>query len=459
MLRRSSFVLLALSTTLAACVHPTTDGKDPAVDDTDVLVPPDTDTPVVDSDTPQSPAPLQILHRPDAAAALRGETAWKTGGLSRPLIPEIALENLWIVWGGRLRPPGREALITEFVERYGLAPSPDPTAWPYGLVDVGGGMFSVDCRACHTGVVADVVVEGVNNSLVDLEALYDDLVRLSEVAGTWGLPEIPIPWDLNGLTAAPGTHDAMGLGMSLSVELVGTAPGIATSYGFQQSPALWTLASKRRAYTDGSGSTDGHRTMAAMTLAFGFRPNELDALDQTLLDVQAYLWSLPSPAWPFSPPDPDAVERGRGLFIDACASCHGRYDGDAFPDVVADVGTDPTRHTELGAAEVTWVNASWFADVPMEDTDGYLAPSLLGVWATAPYLHNGSVPDLAALLDPDARPRRWHRAGAYNPERVGWGWQAGGVYDTSSPGLSAEGHVFTVPAEDRADLLTFLTSL
>jgi len=40
---------------------------------------------------------------------------------------------------------------------------------------------------------------------------------------------------------------------------------------------------------------------------------------------------------------------------------------------------------------------------------GYLAPPLYGVWATAPYFHNGSVPTLAQVLDSRTRPAIWQR--------------------------------------------------
>lgn len=40
---------------------------------------------------------------------------------------------------------------------------------------------------------------------------------------------------------------------------------------------------------------------------------------------------------------------------------------------------------------------------------GYQAPPLYGVWATAPYLHNGSVPTLEALLDSSQRHAIWQR--------------------------------------------------
>ncbi|MGR9087639.1 MAG: di-heme-cytochrome C peroxidase [Gammaproteobacteria bacterium] len=75
------------------------------------------------------------------------------------------------------------------------------------------------------------------------------------------------------------------------------------------------------------------------------------------------------------------------------------------------------------------------ADVDMAQTGGYACkdkftdPSpavayesrvLQGIWATAPYLHNGSVPTLAALLEPvQNRPVEFKVGPAYDPEKVG----------------------------------------
>jgi hypothetical protein len=90
---------------------------------------------------------------------------------------------------------------------------------------------------------------------------------------------------------------------------------------------------------------------------------------------------------------------------------------------------------------------------------GYVAPPLDGVWATAPYLHNGSVPTLAALLDTDARPTYWRFDGAepdYDQTALGWDLSrlAQGreqfasleeqkwVYDTTRPGFGNQGHDF-----------------
>jgi mono/diheme cytochrome c family protein len=67
-------------------------------------------------------------------------------------------------------------------------------------------------------------------------------------------------------------------------------------------------------------------------------------------------------------------------------------------------------------------------------TIGYLAPPLHGVWASAPYFHNGTVPTVEAVLDSSKRPDYWRRKvkaeggisgfdtslDAYDFEHMGW---------------------------------------
>jgi hypothetical protein len=90
---------------------------------------------------------------------------------------------------------------------------------------------------------------------------------------------------------------------------------------------------------------------------------------------------------------------------------------------------------------------------------GYRARPLNGVWATPPFLHNGSVPSLMALLSPyDERPKLVQLGSTrFDSENVGV-WQdadmkveAGKNYaengifilDTSLPGNSNRGHEFS----------------
>lgn len=77
----------------------------------------------------------------------------------------------------------------------------------------------------------------------------------------------------------------------------------------------------------------------------------------------------------------------------------------------------------------------------------YKARPLDGIWATAPYLHNGSVPDLYALLSPiGERPVTFHLGNrAFDPVRVGYRTEpvAGGFeLDTTEPGNRNTGHEF-----------------
>ena len=58
-----------------------------------------------------------------------------------------------------------------------------------------------------------------------------------------------------------------------------------------------------------------------------------------------------------------------------------------------------------------------------EGINGYKADALHGIWAQAPYLHNGSVPTLAHLVCAATRPRRFLRGNVhYDEALVGFEW-------------------------------------
>jgi len=94
----------------------------------------------------------------------------------------------------------------------------------------------------------------------------------------------------------------------------------------------------------------------------------------------------------------------------------------------------------------------------------YKARPLNGFWATAPYLHNGSVPNLDELLKPPAKRMAKFRAGSreFDPIRVGFVTDSGSFeFDTSLPGNSNAGHDFgpQLTDEERAQLVEYLKSL
>jgi mono/diheme cytochrome c family protein len=236
---------------------------------------------------------------------------------------------------------------------------------------------------------------------------------------------------------------------------------------------------KARLYTDGSAPGEGIYTMMSTLLAFGLTLDQLLAYLPTFRAIQSYVWSMPAPRWEdyeLPPVDESKAARGATVFGERCASCHGAYDGDVFPNVLSspdELGTDPLRAESFGAVEADFFNSFIpEADAEMESTGQYLAPALTGIFASAPYLHDGSVPTLRALLVPAERPARWRRVGeALDPVAVGLTFEvveetpdrdtvAGRkVVDTTVTGLSNEGHTYDLTEEQVDEVLEFLKTL
>jgi len=198
-------------------------------------------------------------------------------------------------------------------------------------------------------------------------------------------------------------------------------------------------------------------------------PREMSSLRR----IQNYIEGLPAPKYPF-PVDQALAAEGSQIYADHCASCHapgGARTGTVVP--ATEVGTDRHRLEMWTPASATAYNAygeghDWkFSH--FRTTNGYVSVPLDGVWLRAPYLHNGSVPNLAALLEPvDRRPSRFSRGyDVYDPLQVGFvtdgsaAQTAGTSYDTAQPGNSNAGHTYgtDLPAPSKRALLEFLKTL
>ena len=80
---------------------------------------------------------------------------------------------------------------------------------------------------------------------------------------------------------------------------------------------------------------------------------------------------------------------------------------------IEDIGTDPNRFDSFDAGFVPYVNTlgagyDW-QFTHFQKTTGYANSPLDGIWLRAPYLHNGSVPTLWHLLNPQDRPAVFYR--------------------------------------------------
>ncbi len=280
-------------------------------------------------------------------------------------------------------------------------------------------------------------------------------------------------------------------------------------------------------YGDGNPYDAGH-------FSFNFTGSQANANDiheahvASTAKALAFARETMSPVFP-SALDGELVQKGADLFhgrtkpadtagFIACTTCHGTYTKiGSEPDygqpgswtvdydgtALRNVGTDPAYNEVVQTLapvneHVTQLQAYFEAQgrpdlgtiyEPLEGK-GYVPPPLVGVWATAPYFHNGSVPTVEAVLDSKLRPEIWARdqnPNAYDLESLGMVFRTVTreeveasdrtmatapylsresldqlfVYDTSGFGRGNSGHQFgdNLTKLERRAVMEFLKSL
>ncbi len=251
-------------------------------------------------------------------------------------------------------------------------------------------------------------------------------------------------------------------------------------------PPWWRMKKKTSLFYVGGGRGDHARIMMTASILCTSSVEESKAIDAYFADIRSWIASLDAPAYPF-PVDQALADKGRGVFDATCSRCHGTYGaGGIYPNrIVAtrEIGTDPVLASgaaQFAAPYVDWYKRSFFGEIArLEPQDGYIAPPLDGIWATAPYLHNGSIPTVDALLDSKKRPTYWTRnfddSTQYDPAALGWIFQAvdhgkagepndtkkKALYDTTRIGYSNAGHTYgdALTPESRAAVIEYLKTL
>jgi mono/diheme cytochrome c family protein len=250
--------------------------------------------------------------------------------------------------------------------------------------------------------------------------------------------------------------------------------------GTSDFPSIFLQAPREgmQLHWDGNNPSLAERNLSA-AIGAGVTPETVDhgAVER----IAAWLQDLRPPASPYRP-DQQAVERGKSVYLGACAACHGYNDGDRYVfegaylgkvTPIEQVGTDRNR-LDSYTAELSDDQKTLFAGTPYQfshfrKTDGYANQPLDGLWLRAPYLHNGSVPTLLDLLVPPAqRPVSFVRGvdvvdtekgGFVAPTCVpGAALETGFCFDTMLRGNGNGGHTYgtDLSAEQKADLLAYL---
>ncbi len=243
-------------------------------------------------------------------------------------------------------------------------------------------------------------------------------------------------------------------------------------------PPLWNVKKKKVLYYTGLGRGDFSKLIMQVSVLGVHDSTQAREIQQNFVDVLAWLNQLEAPAYP-GEVDQKLAAKGKEVFTVHCSKCHGTYGEDEYyPNKIIPiriVKTDPMyAEYNLNSKLMDWYNESWFATSAPRARDipsyGYVAPPLDGIWATAPYLHNGSVPDLRALLDSRQRPTYWSRSGDsrdYDLERVGWKYEEKNngrgdwTYDGTKDGSGNQGHYFgdILSEKERTAVIEYLKTL
>jgi mono/diheme cytochrome c family protein len=405
--------------------------------------------------------------------AERGYRLLRTKVYLPPDFDQETFDELWKTWEEPLRSRAEKATPAErrkmAFSRYGLTSEPgDPSGKPQQYVVDDQGNWTMCCLACHQGKVAGRVIPGAPNTLFALETLTDE-VRETKLRLHKRLARMEIGSMFMPLGSTNGTTNAVMFGVALmarrdadlNVLPLDLPPKMV--HHDHDAPAWWLFHKKQRIYSDGFAAK-GHRALMQFMLVSTNGPEKFRQWEADYKDVYAWLESIESPAYPFAI-DRSLAAAGRKVFDQHCARCHGTYGaGGSYPNRIVpidEVGTDRVRLDSLSVQHRTAYARSWFAHYGEEktiaDPGGYLAPPLDGIWASAPYFHNGSVPTLWHVLHPADRPVVWSRSeDGYDREKVGveattyasmpasvTGPKARRRYfDTRAFGKSSAGHLF-----------------
>jgi mono/diheme cytochrome c family protein len=260
-------------------------------------------------------------------------------------------------------------------------------------------------------------------------------------------------------------------------------------------PAVWNQKARKgmQLHWDGNNCAVDERNLSA-GFGTGATPATLDP--ESVLRTADFLWDQAKPpAMPEAHIDRTLATRGESIYREYCQTCHGTKDppfrtaGDrsrvGLVTPLQQILTDPSRldgyTPELARAQnLLYAGkpspetdacrdyAARLCDANQSDdeykalrkqcfparfshfrkTDGYANQPLDGLWLRAPYLHNGSVPSIRALLEPaSARPPVFYTGyDVYDfaamgfvtsgPDAEAHGWR----YDTKLPGNHSSGH-------------------
>lgn len=364
-------------------------------------------------------------------------------------------------------------------------------------------LVSSNCLHCHAGYFDGKLIIGLGNEFLDFTGdPVSNAERLGQYVKTEAEAQQWRKWADRISTIAPYiSTDTVGVNPAVNLTLALMAHHHPETLAWSEQPLIqpppekplpvsvppwWRIKKKHAMFYNAEGRGDHARIMMLASILCTDSVAEARAIDQWAPDIRAYLESLAAPDYPY-PINQETAAQGDPIFQQNCSACHGSYGKDAYyPNLLIayeQVGTDPELAKHLAGKEgerfIRWFNQSFFGEIARnEPALGYMAPPLDGVWATAPYLHNGSIPTIEALLNSSIRPRYWLSPKAptdFDQKTLGWRFteldygkpdaknpeEHKRIYDTTLKGYSNAGHIYGdhLTASDRSAVIEYLKTL
>jgi mono/diheme cytochrome c family protein len=362
----------------------------------------------------------------------------------------------------------------------------------------------VGCAVCHSGRAAGRYIVGLGNKTIDVVTLATDVHRV-ETYWKGLLPEFLKSNDYRALEKSAMDFSSYLANPEIGNLTQGLVPVSFIRGWFYRAqnqplpaqmlrgqikvPFLWGYEFKRKAgqFCDGFGNGEKAGWAIAVELASGQTVDAVRAYFPKVEAAEKLFNDFLPPKYPFKI-DKSLAAAGQAKFEQTCARCHGNYTNDQdglpvyeepkFIPLIA-VRTDSDRLNGNTPEFMAQVENSPLNDViqHLSYGPGYFAPRLNGVWSRFPYLHNGSVPNIRALLmPPEQRPKLFSLKNAGERERFdenALGLTVGDsneaplnktsrqVYDTSRTGHSNQGHEFYLDLTEieRTSVIEYLKTL
>ncbi|MGQ0506962.1 MAG: hypothetical protein ACT4TC_16750 [Myxococcaceae bacterium] len=360
-------------------------------------------------------------------------------------------------------------------------------------------VVSANCLTCHGGKLEGRYVVGLGNSTGDFTSDPSPLLKLA-------IPTLINPLERAELQKLSDRLEA--IAPYTTLDTVGVNPATTLTYALfahhevktlawsntplekipdapttpADVPPWWHMKKKNAMFHVAGGRGDHSRFMMAASTLCVESNAEAQKISEYFGDIRAYISSIQPPPYP-GQVDATQATTGREVFERMCSVCHGTYgEGGSYPNVLIPlqaIGTDTlladealyTKELRQRFQESFYGQGAQFAPAM-----GYVAPPLDGVWASGPYLHNGSIPTVAAVLDSSIRPKFWKRtsgrmdlvklgitattlaagkSGELVPSRRKY------IYDTTQVGYGNGGHTFgdSLTAQERSDVIEYLKTL